>query len=359
MRRLAAALAVAGLLVAGGLRSQELSPEDEAIILFSERVQVAADGKATDISFQSTGLEIIQPNDMVWIADPTAAGIQAVASKPIKETAKAGETMGRRGENIFRHTAALDVGPEQVVALSESGLLVTSRGGVADSAQVGRGIARSMDIDLSSAGLIYVLWGDTVSVYGMPPAAPLWRFGLEKDVLPAVALASSAAGEVFVAGRGSIAVAAYGLDASGRFRRTRGASAADLKLRAVGGLEVSPFMLLPVKDSEYWVDQDRFVFVTDSETGALLALERSDLKLVSRWDVRSELPGAAPGRLDVSNRGQIAYVDMRSGAAWVLPTRVTVAMVSGAAKIRKRTLNPQSTARVEGGDSLRTEPPKQ
>ena len=360
MRRLTVARVAVGLgsLAGATLRGQDTSPEDEAIILFSERVQVAADGRATDVSFATTGLEIIQPNDMVWIADPTAPGIAAVASRPIKDTAKAGEVMGRRGESALHRTAALHVGPDEVHAISEAGMLVALRSGWADSVRVGRGIARSADLDVSAPGLVCVLWGDTVSVYGEPPSAPLWRFGLEKDVLPAVAVAISSAGEVFVAGRGEVAVAVYGLDDAGSFHRTRAARAADLKLRAVGGLEVSPFMLLPVPGREGWVDQDRFVFVTDSETGAVVVLERSDLKRVGRWDVRSELPGAAPGRLDLSNRGQIAYVDTRSGAAWVLPTRVTADLVSGA-KIRWRVLDPQHTIRVQGGDTLKLEPPKQ
>ncbi|MFQ5601491.1 MAG: hypothetical protein ACE5G2_13185 [Candidatus Krumholzibacteriia bacterium] len=347
------AIAAAGVVAAFGAPvwgQQGASPidEDAAYILFHEIVQVASPGRARDVSFVNTGLNIVMPAELVWIADPGSPGIIAVASRPIKDTAKAGEVLGSRGLQVIRGTAALHVGDNITCAVSESGRLTVVGGVFVDSLEVGGSIASAVDVDVSPSGLIYVLWGDRVTVYSNPPDEPLWSFMLEADVLPAVGLAVTAAADVVVAGRGEQAVAVYGLDAEGRYRRRRAQSAADLELETVSGVSLSPFMLLPVQGREGWVERDRFVFLADATSGALLAVERTTLQAVGRCDVRDELPGASPGRLDLSNRGQIAYVDVGSGEAYVLPTRVTVAMVESA-EFRWRILDASRTNRIQGG----------
>jgi hypothetical protein len=308
-----------------------------------------------DVSFATTGNDVIAPTNMVWIADPTQPGYRAVASRPIPETAKAGEFLGSRGEQLVRNTAALDVGRQRTHALSHQGRLVVVEGVSADSVDVAETLATAVDLDVSLTGLIAVLWGKQVSVYANPSSEPLWTLELEEDLLPAVAIAAGGTGELFVAGRGTVAVAAYALDTDGQFRRTRALRAADLELESPGGLEVTPFMLLPVPGREGWVGQDRFLLVSDTSTGVLVALERRDFQFVGRWNLREELPGVAPGRLDVSNRGQIAFVDVRSGAAYALPTRVTAGMVRSA-DFRWRVLDQPRVFRVQGGDTLSLPP---
>jgi hypothetical protein len=288
----------------------------------------------------------------VWIADPTQTGIVGIASRPIIETAKAGELMGRRGPHLLRNTAAVAVTPQGVFALSESGWLTVLREDSADSLEVGKTLATAIDVDANSNGLIFVLWGSRVEVFTPPLRAPLWSFQLDDDLKPAVAVATSAAGEVFVVGHGTRAVSVYELGEEGEYERTRHVDAGTLEFESPGGIVVTPFMLLPVEMREGWVDRDRFVLVSDSATGALVALERSDLSFVGRWDLRQDNPAAAPGRLAVSNRGQIAYVDQRSAEAWVLPTPVMAALLAGA-DFRWRILDPQRRFRVQGGDTLR------
>lgn len=157
-------------------------------------------------------------------------------------------------------------------------------------------------------------------------------------------------GEVYVAGGGRDALAVYDLDSTGKYRRVRGASARDLGAGALGGIALSPVLLLPVERREGWVGEDRFVVVSEPATGRLIALEAANLTRLASFDVRTNVPDAAPGRLDVSNRGQIAYVDTRSGAAVSLPAPTFAALIQPA-KIRWRNVDPDSTARIMGGES--------
>lgn len=353
-----AGLGLAVLGVAAAFAQAPEPTEEEKLIMFDEVVQVAAAGRALDVSFPTTGHDVVRPTSMVWIADPTQTGIRAIASRPIPETAKAGEFLGSRGEQFVRDTAALDVGPGSAVTLSERGRLVVVQAAGTDSADVARSVslATAMDLDVSLTGLVAVLWGKRVAVYADVGSAPLWTFELDEDLQPAVAIAAGSMGDLFVAGRGTIAVAAYELDAGGQFRRTRVLHAADLELESPGGIVVTPFMLLPIPGREGWVDQDRFVIVSDTSKGELVVVERSDFKFVGRFNLRQELPEMAPGRLDVSNRGQIALVDARTAEAYVLPTRVTATMVQDA-DFRWRILEPQQRVfRVQGGDTLRLPP---
>ena len=348
-----------GLLLALPVVGQEPQPptlsdaEVQEFVLFDEMVQVAADGRALDVSFAQGGFDVVTPSSIVWTLDPTAPGVWAMASRPIQDTAKAGERMGQLGGTAVRQGAALHVraGQEGTYVLTPGGALLLLRDGKVDSTQAGATFAASADVDANASGVVAVLWGREVLVYVAVPGAPLWRFNLEEDLLPAVGVAMGAAGEVVVAGRGAVAVAVYELDSEGQFRRRRVANAADLQLQALGGMELTPYMLLPEKGREGWVDQDRFVVLCDAEAGTLVALKRRDLQPLGRWDLRALLPGMAPGRLDVSNRGQIAIMDSRSGAAYVFPASVTLAMVAPDVP-RWRNLEPKRSFRVQGGDTL-------
>lgn len=344
-----------GILLCGATAvfAQSRNPQaDEPQVVFDEIVQVAAAGKALDVAFANHDLEIVQPTKVVWIADPTQDGVEARASQPIQGTAKAGAHMGRRGPHVLRNTAAVAASSSGIFALSESGRLTVVGASNIDSLQVGGSLATAIDVDVNVNGLIFVLWGSRVEVFTTPPRAPLWSFALEDDIQPAVALAASAAGEVFVVGQGSRALGVYELSSNGRYERKASADAASLDLEAPGGVAVTPFMLLPVPEREGWSDRDRFVLISDSATGSLVALDRTDLSFVGRWDLREKNPAASPGRLAVSNRGQIAYVDQRAAEAWVLPTSVMASLVSGA-DFRWRILNPDAPIRVQGGDTLR------
>ncbi|HZM16590.1 MAG TPA: hypothetical protein VFE28_11365 [Candidatus Krumholzibacteria bacterium] len=359
-------LGLLALLAAGNAGAQTTTPEPspaevKEYILFSEIVRVAAPGKALDLSFGQGNTGSVKPDDVVWILDPTAPGLAGIACRPIRDTAKAGEAMGRLGGTELRGGVATHVrsGQEGAYVLDADGRLWLWRGGRADSLRVGKGIATSTDVDANGSGLLAVLWGKEVLVFLGFPSPPAWRFSLEADLLPAVGVAVSAGAEIVVAGRGSVCVAVYDLDANGTYRRLRSATAASLGVQGTGGVEVPPFMILPTEGKEAYVDQDRFVVLTDAGAGALLLLERSSLRRVGRWEIRGQIPGAAPGKLDVSNRGQIAFVDQRDGVAQVLPTRVLVAMLEGAEKIRWRRLEPQPEVyRVHAGDTLNLPPRK-
>ncbi len=347
-------LKIATLLAVVALaHAQPRNPDADAPpVLFEERVQVAPSGGAVDVAFGNQDLEIVNPTNIVWIADPGQTGVVAIASRPIVGTAKAGEKMGTRGPHVLRNTAAMAVSPHGVFTVSETGMLTVLGERDADSLQVGRSLATAIDVDVNANGLIFVLWGARVDVFTTPPRTALWSFEIEEDARPAVALSASATGEVFVVGQGPQAVSVYDLDDQGRYVRTRSVDAGSLGLESPGGVVVTPFMLLPIEEREGWADRDLFVLVSDTATGALVALERADLSLVGRWDLRQNDPGAAPGRLAVSNRGQIAYVDPRAAEAWVLPTPVMVALVEGG-DFRWRILTPpERKFRVQGGDTL-------
>ena len=60
------------------------------------------------------------------------------------------------------------------------------------------------------------------------------------------------------------------------------------------------------------------------------------------------MPGAAPGRLDISNRGQIAFADPESGLAYALPARVLGSLVEPAT-IRWRTIERDTTTSTGSG----------
>jgi hypothetical protein len=111
-------------------------------------------------------------------------------------------------------------------------------------------------------------------------------------------------------------------------------------------------MLLPITGREGWVAEDRFVTLSDPDRGALVVLDAKTLSRVGRVELRGDLPGVQPGRLDVNNRGQAALVDAASGRAWALPTRI-LATALAAATIRWRDIG---TASASSGDTLGTGP---
>jgi hypothetical protein len=144
----------------------------------------------------------------------------------------------------------------------------------------------------------------------------------------------------------------YDLDDNGQWIRVRSALRTDLDIGTLQGMCLSPAMLLPEPGREGWVDNNRFLFLSDSETGNLLALEMATFEIVGRESVRDNVPFASPARLSVSNRGQIAFVDRRNESAHVLPTSVTLDMVR-TADFRWRLLDRPGEHRVrrpEGAD---------
>ena len=89
-----------------------------------------------------------------------------------------------------------------------------------------------------------------------------------------------------------------------------------------------------------------FLVVTDTKAKSLLGFESKDLTKLATVPLDPIVPGLVPGRLDVSNRGQIAVVDATSGAVQALPALV-LAQVIEPAKIRWRTIEPDSV--LNGG----------
>jgi hypothetical protein len=162
-------------------------------------------------------------------------------------------------------------------------------------------------------------------------------------------LAATSWGEVIVAGQGTLALAAYELGSSGRFERTRALERADLDVGTLGGACLAPAMILPQKSREAWADEDDFLFVTGPERGLLVALKTSTFTEVARRDVRKEVPFAAPGRIDISNRGQVGFVDVRSGAAHALRVGLIIDMLENSdVSWRILEAKPQ-TLRIQGG----------
>jgi hypothetical protein len=161
--------------------------------------------------------------------------------------------------------------------------------------------------------------------------------------LPAAAITVSAGGTVFVAGRGALAVAAYELDARGVYKMVRSRTAKELHSQRPAGIAMTPNMLLPLPGREGWIGQDRFVVVSDAGRKSLVALEAKDLTAYASCDLGAEVPALVPGRIDVSNRGQIAVADATTGAAYALPARLLAQMLEPA-KVRWRSIDPDSIA---------------
>ena len=367
-RRLAVGLVLS--LLAAVAQAQPLATEPPAdpeadeklpFILFDENVQLSEPGGAADVSFVVSGFNTVIPNNLIWLIRPGHGGIVALASRPIQDTAKAGEEMGAHGQAESRHPAALQVTDKATYVLDASGMLYVFRTDSTDSMRVGSGVVGSSDLAIGLSGLVYVLWGNTVAVFAEGAAQPTWSFEVAPELRPAVALAASSWGEVIVAGHGTLALAAYELAASGRFERTRGRSRTELDVGTPGGMCLAPSMILPQKTREAWADEDEFLFVTGPETGTLAALKTRTFEEVTRRDIRKEIPFVGPGRIDISNRGQIAFVDARTGVAHALRVGLTIEMLENSdvswrileAKPQKVRVHggsrPDSTASPSGG----------
>jgi len=319
------------------------------IVLWDKIVRLAADGgKVTDVAFVGLGRNVINPVEMVWMTAASHAGLVAVAARPIPGTAEAGEELGRRAENLLPQGQALSISLGGTAAVDAAGRVFVLRGGWTDSLQVPAGMAPVRDLALGATGLLYVLAGSQVLVYGQPPRLPLWSFALRADLAPAVGLAVSVRGEVYVAGQGKTALAVYDLDAAGRFRRQRSATARSLGVTKVAGVALTPPMLLPIPGREGWEGEDRFVILSDSSQSALVTVDARTLVAVGRTGLQADLPGVVPGRVDASNRGQIACVDARGGGAWALPTRVLAGMVRSVPGLRWRIIPGDSTSTLSG-----------
>jgi hypothetical protein len=318
------------LAAAHAVSAQQVSEEDEYYVIFNEVIQVSPEGQARDISFEDTGFNLIRTNQMVWLAGPNRPGIQAVASRPIRDVAKAGEVMGTRADRFAGEVVALCVTQEDTYLIDSRGMLYVAHKGWVDSLQVASQVVSEVDVAGSSNQLSYVLWGGEVRVYSNPPTPhPLWTIRIEDDVRPVVSIAVGLRGEVLVAGQGRTALAVYDLDADGSWSRVRSALREDLDMGTVQGMCLSPGMMLPEPGREGWVEDRRFLFLSDSELGEIVVLEAKTLEVIGRQSVRKLVPFAAPARLSVSNRGQIAFVDRRNDTAHVLPTSVTLDMVRG------------------------------
>ena len=352
--------ALAGLCLSGALLSCLVSPagaqpslseEDEHFVIFNETIQVSNDGHAQDLCFEDTGFNLIRTNQMIWIADPLVPGVKAIASRPIRDVAKAGESMGTRAGSYAGQVVAVHVNQDNSYLINTRSMLYVIHKGWVDSLQIGSGLASEVDVTAGSNGLTYVLWGGEIRIYADPPGKePLWIVPVAEDIRPVVSIAASARGEVLLAGQGRTSLAVYDIDDTGDWVMVRSALREDLNLGTLQGMCLAPGMLLPERGREGWVERDRFLFLSDSDVGELLALELATFEVIGRNDIRSHVPFASPARVSISNRGQIAFIDRRANAAHVLPTSVTLDLVR-AADFRWRLLDRPGVHKVIKEDS--------
>ena len=190
--------------------------EVQEYILFNEIVPIAGPGGALDVSFPRGGLEVVQPDRIVWVLDPESGGLHGLAARPIPETAKAGESLGRLGQQRLRGGTAVHVreGTAGVHVLTSRGTLIRLAQGPMDSASVASGLAMATDVDANPSGLLAVLWGEQVRVFLELGRLPFLEFSLEPDVQPAVAVAVRASPSSFSRStRSTVAKAAATLSA--------------------------------------------------------------------------------------------------------------------------------------------------
>ena len=321
-----------------GSRSQAELDSLNRAVLWNDIVSLQPAGRIADVAFTSVGRNIVTPIEMVWALADSTHELVAIAARPIQGTADAGEEMGRRGAAILRAPVAMHSAQSGSYVLQADGHLVVLRSGAAaDSIDLGLAAGTARDVCVSTGGLVYVLTRDDVRVYTDPPArAPVWKFALPAALGSGVAFSVSTRGEVFVLGEGKQALAMFDLDATGTYRLVRGVTPAQLGLGRAAGIAVVPSLLLPVEGREGWVNEDRFVAVTDREKRALLVLDAGTLKVLGRVDLAKDAPGLEPGRIDISTRGQVAVVDARTQRGYSLPTRLlAVAMDTAPVKWRR------------------------
>jgi len=333
-----------------GAQSQAELDSLNRAVLWNDIVAFRAAGRVADVAFTSVGRNIVTPVEMVWALADSTHELVALAARPIQGTAEAGEEMGRRGGKVLRAPVAMHSAPSGSYVLQADGRLVVLRSGAAlDSVDLHLKPGTARDVCVSAGGLIYVLTRDDVRVYTDPPGAPVWTFALPAALVPGVAFSVSTRGEVFVTGGGKQVLGLFDLDATGKYRLVRAATAAQLGAARPAGIMVVPALLLPVEGREGWVTEDRFVAVTDRDKRALLVLDAGTLKVVGRTDLTREAPGLDPGRIDISNRGQVAVVDARTSRGYSLPTRI-LASAMDTAPVKWRRIGAV-------GDSTRAAPP--
>lgn len=347
----AASLAPAPVRAQGGAQSQAEVDSLNRAVLWNDVVSLGAAGRVADVAFTSVGRNIVTPVEMVWALADSVPELVAIAARPIMGTAEAGEEMGRRGGHVLRAPVAMHSAPGGSYVLQADGRLVVLRAGAAlDSVDLHVAPGEARDVCVSTGGLVYVLLRKEVRVYADPPAgAPVWTFALPAALAPGMAFSVSTRGEVFVVGGGKQVLAMFDLDAGGKYRLVRSATAAQLGAARPEGIMVIPALLLPVEGREGWVTEDRFVAVSDRDRRALLVLDAATLKVVGRTDLAREAPGLEPGRIDISNRGQVAVVDARTSRGYSLPTRM-LATAMDTAPVKWRRIGAV-------GDSTRTAPP--
>ena len=322
-------------------------------VLWHDVVALNAAARVADVAFAAVGRNIVTPIEIAWTLADSLPELVAVAARPIAGTADAGEELGRRGGGLLRDPIALHTTIAGSWILERQGRLVSLRGTQVDSVQLDLQNRTPRDLAVGDAGLVHVLTDRDVRVWSQSAQGPpLWTMELPAALLPAVAVAVSARGEIFVAGAGKTAVAVFDLGARGRYTMVRSCTAAQAGIGAAGGITLLEAMLLPVTGREGWVAEDRFVTVSDRSRGALVVLDAATLARVGRVDLRGDLDAVQPGRLDVNNRGQVALVDAARGMAWALPTRV-LATAMETSTIRWRQIGSSADA---AGDSTRTGP---
>jgi hypothetical protein len=330
-------------------KSVDAGADSAGVAVWREPLELPLPGRAADVSFLATSRNIVQAADIAWCAASETKVLVAVASRPIPETAAPGEEIGRRGAGLLHDPVALHVNPAGQFVLDADHRLVILRSGWTDSVALAPFRGSGRDVVVGTSGLVYVLAGDEVRVFLDPPGPePLWTLPVPQALRPAVAIAVTSGGRVLVAGQGSSALAVFDLDPKGGFRQVASRAGRDLGIGRPAGVAVNPTMILTEATREGWVQEDRFVLLSDAGLGALAVAEASTLEPIGRCAVGDELPGVVPGRIDISNRGQIACVDPRSGKAYTLPARVLVDLLGGAA-LRWRSLLSDSTAAESGG----------
>ena len=102
------------LVLATLARSQPAAPKHadlernptQKFVVWNTVTSLTAIEQAADVAFTSMGRNIVNPVSMVWVLQ-SSGSLVAVASKPIEETAEAGEEMGRRGQQAVRQRHGL------------------------------------------------------------------------------------------------------------------------------------------------------------------------------------------------------------------------------------------------------------
>ena len=326
-------------------------------VIFSSVVPLAPGTHVADVAFAAVGRNVVTPVEIAWVLADSVAEMVAVAARPMAGTADAGEELGRRAAGVLHRPIAMHSTQTGSWVLERSGRLLVLSGAQVDSCRLDLGGHAPRDLAVSNSGLVHVLTDRDVRVWpARDGGAPLWTVPLPPALLPSVAVATSSRGEIYVCGAGKTALVVFDLGPDGRYGVTRTATRAATKLGEPGGVTLLEAMLLPVPGREGWVPEDRFVALTDRKQAALVVFDAQTLRRIGSAAIATEVQGVAPGRLDISNRGQVAVVDMTRAAAHSLPTRVLASVLENAG-IRWRRIGPAgSPDSTAARDSTATRP---